>query len=90
MAHSSPGAAEARDAAAAAAPAPPHLPPDHPQRAELNDEVHARPPEALAAPVRVSYLALLYKPVDKIGCDARRHKILGHEAPIRCRMLCYP
>ena len=60
MAHSSPGAAEARDAAAAAAPAPPHLPPDHPQRAELNDEVHARPPEALAAPVRVSYLALLY------------------------------
>ncbi len=35
------------------------LPPDHPLRAELNDEVHARPPELLVAPVRVSYLALL-------------------------------
>lgn len=33
--------------------------PDHPLRAELNDEVHARPPEVLAGPVRVSYLALL-------------------------------
>jgi uncharacterized membrane-anchored protein len=34
------------------------LPPDHPQRVELNDEVHARPPEALSAPLRASYLAL--------------------------------
>jgi uncharacterized membrane-anchored protein len=34
------------------------LPPDHPQRIELNDEAHARPPEALQAPVRISYLAL--------------------------------
>lgn len=33
-------------------------PPDHPQRIELNDEVHARPPQALAAPLRISYLAL--------------------------------
>ena len=37
----------------------PPLPPDHPQRVELNDEVHARPPEMLEAPVRVSFLALL-------------------------------
>lgn len=35
------------------------LPADHPQRVELNDEVHARPPEPLVAPARVSYLALL-------------------------------
>lgn len=35
------------------------LPKDHPQRVELNDEVHARPSEALAAPQRISYLALL-------------------------------
>ena len=35
------------------------LPPDHPQRHELNNEVHARPPETLSAPMRVSYLALL-------------------------------
>jgi len=32
--------------------------PDHPLRVELNDEVYARPPEALVAPVRVSVLAL--------------------------------
>ncbi len=35
------------------------LPRDHPQRLELNDEVHARPPEALAPPLRLSYLALV-------------------------------
>lgn len=31
----------------------------HPQRQALNDEVHARPSEPLAAPQRLSYLALL-------------------------------
>jgi uncharacterized membrane-anchored protein len=35
------------------------LPVDHPQRIELNNEVHARPPEPLVAPTRLSYLALL-------------------------------
>ena len=35
------------------------FPLDHPQRFVLNDEVHARPPESLVAPMRVSYLALL-------------------------------
>jgi uncharacterized membrane-anchored protein len=34
------------------------LPPDHPQRIELHEEVHARPPEALAAPLRITFLAL--------------------------------
>lgn len=38
------------------------LPPSHPQRLELNDEVHARPPEAMAPSLRVSYLALLTDP----------------------------
>ncbi len=38
------------------------LPANHPQRVLLNDEVHARPPEPMAAPGRLSYLALL--------CDA--------------------
>ncbi len=33
--------------------------PDHPQRTLLNNEVHARPYERIAAPVRASYLALL-------------------------------
>ena len=35
------------------------LPPNHPQRVRLNDEVHARPPEPLEPPCRLSYLALL-------------------------------
>ncbi|TCZ65982.1 DUF3422 family protein [Roseicella aquatilis] len=40
------------------------LPASHPQRLELNDEVHARPPEAMAPPLRVSYLALLLDPAE--------------------------
>jgi uncharacterized membrane-anchored protein len=35
------------------------LPANHPLRVELNDEVHARPPEVLYAPVRATLLALL-------------------------------
>ena len=42
------------------------LPADHPQRIELNDEVHARPPEPLVEPTRLSYLALL--------CDAAQRE----------------
>src|SRR3954449_5199046 len=38
------------------------LPASHPQRLELNDEVHARPPEAMAPSLRISYLALLNDP----------------------------
>jgi uncharacterized membrane-anchored protein len=35
------------------------LPPDHPHRRALNDEVHARPSDILEAPVRLSYLVLM-------------------------------
>lgn len=35
------------------------FPPDHPQRKGLADEVHARPPELLSTPARVSYVAVL-------------------------------
>jgi uncharacterized membrane-anchored protein len=35
------------------------LPPNHPLRSELNDEVHARPSDSLRPPLRISYLALL-------------------------------
>ena len=35
------------------------FPPDHPQRIALADEVHARPPELLSTPARVSYVAVL-------------------------------
>jgi len=34
------------------------FPSDHPHRQSLNDEVHARPPEELVAPTRLSFLAL--------------------------------
>lgn len=40
-------------------------PPSHPLRVELNDEAHARPSEALTAPVRLSYLALFSDPTQR-------------------------
>lgn len=40
-------------------------PPDHPLRAELGDEVHARPPESLTAPAGISYLALMSDPATR-------------------------
>jgi uncharacterized membrane-anchored protein len=43
------------------------LPPDHPRRVELNEEVHARPPESLTAPERVSSLAILVEAADRGG-----------------------
>ncbi len=47
------------------------LPEDHPQRRELNDEVHARPPGVLHAPARISYLALT-SPADARDEEWRR------------------
>ena len=38
------------------------LPPNDPRRISLNDEVHARPPDPLATPCRLSCLALLSPP----------------------------
>lgn len=35
------------------------VPADHPLRFDLNDEVHARPPERLSVPTRASFLALV-------------------------------
>jgi len=35
------------------------LPRDHPRRAELHDEIHARPPESLPPPSRLTYLVLV-------------------------------
>lgn len=45
------------------------LPPDHPLRLLLADEVHARPPEPLDAPARATYVAVL---VDA-GARAEEH-----------------
>ncbi len=46
------------------------LPSPHPQRVALNDEVHARPPEPLSAPTRLSYMAML--------CDAPAREVSFH------------
>jgi len=43
------------------------IPRDHPRRRELAEEAHARPPDALDSPLRVSYLAILTGP----GSDGR-------------------
>jgi uncharacterized membrane-anchored protein len=45
--------------------APVFLPPNLPGRIELNDELHARPPEALAPPCSISFLALCVDDVEK-------------------------
>lgn len=55
------------------------LPPDHPLRRELNDEVHARPPEALRAPLRISYVALLSDPANR-EAENRALAALAEEA----------
>lgn len=64
------------------------LPEDHPMRVELNDEAHARPPEALSAPLRLTFLALYSDPAqrdaewDHLCALVRR---FGRAAPPRAR-----
>jgi uncharacterized membrane-anchored protein len=43
----------------------PLLPPDHPDRSFLAEEVHARPPEALESPSRITYVAVLVDRADR-------------------------
>ncbi len=45
--------------------APPLLPPDHPDRAMLAAEVHARPPQPLTAPSRASVVAVRLEDEDR-------------------------
>ncbi|MBS0240805.1 MAG: DUF3422 domain-containing protein [Proteobacteria bacterium] len=49
------------------------LPENHVLRRTLNDEAHARPPEALVAPMRLSFLALEDGGIERAA----------HEAPVR-------
>ena len=42
------------------------LPPDHPDRLSLADEVHARPPEPLETPSRATYVGVLVAPEDRL------------------------
>ena len=63
-----------------------HLPPDHPLRLELSHEVHARPPEALCAPLRLSFLGLYS---DQANRDHEWERVAelaaryGHRVPAR-------
>ena len=59
------------------------LPQSDPLRAALNDEVHARPYQALQAPVRASYLALQ-------GPPAERAREYAHVAELCARHGCAP
>ena len=43
------------------------LPPDHPERLVLADEVHARPPEPLQTPARATYVAILVDADDRVA-----------------------
>ncbi len=46
------------------------LPPEHPQRRLLSDEVHSRPPTALSTPSRVTHVAVLIA-ADERGDESR-------------------
>jgi uncharacterized membrane-anchored protein len=62
------------------------LPADHPLRIELNDEAHARPPETLTAPLRVSFLALYSDPAQRDAEWGHLCSLLsrhGHTLPAR-------
>jgi uncharacterized membrane-anchored protein len=48
------------------------LPPEHPQRALLSDEVHARPPSALQTPSRITHVSCL---IDAAASEAEARHI---------------
>ena len=56
------------------------LPPNHPQRLILADEVHARPPEPLDTPARATYIALLVDPEDRRREQAHLGSLCEHYA----------
>ncbi len=64
-------------------PQPPALPAQHPERAVLHNEVHARPPEALGAPLALTHIVML---ADAAGREASRAHLAAllrdhHRAP---------
>ena len=65
------------------------LPPDHPQRLALADEVHARPPEPLDTPSRATYVALLVAPEDRerevahLAALCQQHRVTAPATGVR-------
>ena len=61
---------------------PRRLPSDHPRRREVSNEVHARPPDAVMPPARVSYLVLLSGPEARERSRAALHDLVDrHDGP---------
>ncbi len=58
------------------------LPPDHPERLVLADEVHARPPEPLSTPARATFVAVLFSPDERdperqhLACLCARYDVV--------------
>ena len=50
------------------------LPPQHPHRAMLHNEIHARPPEAMAAPLAIARIVML---ADASGREASRAQVVA-------------
>ena len=61
---------------------PNHHPPQHPQRTSLHNEIHARPPEAMNAPVAISHIVMV---CDAAQREASRQHVAsllrGHHLP---------
>jgi len=55
------------------------LPPDDPQRVELHDEVHARPPMQLPLPALVVYVAVLHDGIGREAQWAHLQRLPGQE-----------
>ena len=56
----------------------PFLPPDHPQRSAMADEVHARPPEPLQTPARATHLAVLVESEQRPAERAHLEALFQH------------
>ena len=71
-----------QDAAESAPMSPPHaaLPPDDPQRLELHDEVHARPPARIRLPALVVYVAVLNEGISRAAECAHLQQLPGQHA----------
>ena len=55
------------------------LPPDDPERAELHDEVHARPPARVRLPALVVYVAVLHEGVSRADQCEHLRRLPGQE-----------
>jgi uncharacterized membrane-anchored protein len=77
--HSTPRRAAAQAEWRAMHAPPVALPPDDPQRLELHDEVHARPPARVRLPALVVYVAVLHDSVSRSAQAEHLRRLPGQE-----------